>query len=754
MKALEKDRNRRYETASAFAADVGRYLKDEPVQACTPSPWYRVRKFARRKKTALAMAAWIFVALAGMAGGVGWAIRDKGAREEGIERERLAREEALDQAVGQTLDETGALIEQGKWPEALAVVERADKLLAAAGRTERPARLLELRKELTMAERLDGIYRGSIVIVSTRHESEHAGPLWSFEDESVWGREQDVEFTKAFRDFEIDVDALPPTETAAQITRCSTRPALLRALDEWAAVRRRDRGENDPGWKKLAEIARQADPDPWRNRCREALLRHDRQALEQLADAVPIRQVPPATLCLLGITLKEVGGLDKAMGLLRRAQQQYPDDLWLNHTLGYFSCTAFQPPRLDDALRFYTVVSALRPRFAPIHLILGNTLMNKGAPDAAITEFSKAIELDPKNPTYWQQRGWNYQFKLHQPNKAIEDLSEAIDLSPKHVQALTDRVAAYIALRQYDKALLDLNKAIGILEDDINRYPDKPQLRVHRAWSYSHLAAVLIASKQLDEAEKAYRNAIAAWGKLADHHNVAYNSDLLGFLLNERGKFSQAAHAFRQAMTLWQKLHADSGNEDYRRYASLSHAWLIQALAAQARQIEKDGTLSDGDRREKAQACRTEARALVQDGLKQGLQTPVSVNNTGWGLATDLNPANRDPALAIELAKLAVEREPKQGRWWNTLGAAQYRARDWKAAIEALNKSMELRNGGDSFDWFFLAMANWQLGEKEKARTWFDQAIQWMDKHQSQNEELRRFRGEAAELLRIKDGKK
>jgi WD40 repeat protein/serine/threonine protein kinase len=50
MKALEKERARRYETASAFAADVQRYLRDEPVEACPPSAWYRVRKFARRNK--------------------------------------------------------------------------------------------------------------------------------------------------------------------------------------------------------------------------------------------------------------------------------------------------------------------------------------------------------------------------------------------------------------------------------------------------------------------------------------------------------------------------------------------------------------------------------------------------------------------------------------------------------------------------------------------------------------------------------
>ena len=52
MKALDKDRNRRYETANSFALDVGRYLANEPVEACPPSVGYRVRKFARRNKGA------------------------------------------------------------------------------------------------------------------------------------------------------------------------------------------------------------------------------------------------------------------------------------------------------------------------------------------------------------------------------------------------------------------------------------------------------------------------------------------------------------------------------------------------------------------------------------------------------------------------------------------------------------------------------------------------------------------------------
>jgi serine/threonine protein kinase len=69
MKALEKDRNRRYETASAFAADVGHYLSDELVLACPPSRWYQVRKFVRRnKEPVLAAAIFLLLLLAGIVG--------------------------------------------------------------------------------------------------------------------------------------------------------------------------------------------------------------------------------------------------------------------------------------------------------------------------------------------------------------------------------------------------------------------------------------------------------------------------------------------------------------------------------------------------------------------------------------------------------------------------------------------------------------------------------------------------------------
>src|SRR5262249_11049115 len=130
-----------------------------------------------------------------------------------------------------------------------------------------------------------------------------------------------------------------------------------------------------------------------------------------------------------------------------------------------------------------------------------------------------------------------------------------------------------------------------------------------------------------------------------------------------------------------------------------------------------------------------------------------ALNHLAWVLATDPVPARRDPGRAVSAAQEAVELDPQDGNHRNTLGVALYRAERWKEAVAALEKSMELRNGGDSLDWFFVAMAHWRLGEKEQAREWYDRAVEWMDKNQPKNEELRRFRAEAAELLELKETK-
>jgi hypothetical protein len=108
MKAIEKDRTRRYDTANAFADDIQRHLTSEPVVACPPSTAYRLQKLLLRHKTAFAAASAILLALiAGITVSAWQAVR--ATRAEGAtaeertkavaerDRARTAEQEAKDQ---------------------------------------------------------------------------------------------------------------------------------------------------------------------------------------------------------------------------------------------------------------------------------------------------------------------------------------------------------------------------------------------------------------------------------------------------------------------------------------------------------------------------------------------------------------------------------------------------------------------------------------------------------------------------------
>ncbi len=72
MKAIEKERSRRYETAASFARDVERYLQDETVEACPPSQLYRLRKFFKKHRNQVLSLAVVFMGLLCAAAGLAW----------------------------------------------------------------------------------------------------------------------------------------------------------------------------------------------------------------------------------------------------------------------------------------------------------------------------------------------------------------------------------------------------------------------------------------------------------------------------------------------------------------------------------------------------------------------------------------------------------------------------------------------------------------------------------------------------------
>jgi WD40 repeat protein/serine/threonine protein kinase/tetratricopeptide (TPR) repeat protein len=162
MKSLEKDRSDRYETAGALAADVGRYLDDEPVQACPPSTWYRFRKFARRHKAGVlataSLSLGVLLALCGLAGALLVLVHSnaritqaKGRTEDALFREKRAgetvaraRAAAVADAYRALLGETQALrlARPGGWREAV-----LEKLRRLALMDTQERNLAELRSE-------------------------------------------------------------------------------------------------------------------------------------------------------------------------------------------------------------------------------------------------------------------------------------------------------------------------------------------------------------------------------------------------------------------------------------------------------------------------------------------------------------------------------------------------------------------------------------------------------------------------------
>jgi tetratricopeptide (TPR) repeat protein len=121
----------------------------------------------------------------------------------------------------------------------------------------------------------------------------------------------------------------------------------------------------------------------------------------------------------------------------------------------------------------------------------------------------------------------------------------------------------------------------------------------------------------------------------------------------------------------------------------------------------------------------------------------------------------------VTLARQAVELADGQGddpykasrlelgNYWSTLGVAHYQAGNLKEAIAALRKSLDTVDGVERAyvceNWIFLAMANWKLGRKGEARQWYDRAADWIVKKQPREEEIRRFRAEAAVMMRIEE---
>jgi serine/threonine protein kinase len=240
----------------------------------------------------------------------------------------------------------------------------------------------------------------------------------------------------------------------------------------------------------------------------------------------------------------------------------------------------------------------------------------------------------------------------------------------------------------------------------------------------------------------------------------------------DAGRLDEALQLEQEALALRQRTLGEDAPDTLDSLNDVANCHAALGEFARALQLHRDALARRGARLGRdhpdtlqsmnnvAAACaalgrHAEALKLLQETLalreaklhRNHPDTVQSMNALAWILANCPDRTLRDPGKALALAKQVIDLAPEKGDYWNTLGAAHYRVGNWKGAVEALTTSVKLRKGGDSFDWFFLAMAHWHLGDKDQARRRYGQAVQWMEKNRPEDEELRGFRAEAAELL-------
>jgi serine/threonine protein kinase/Flp pilus assembly protein TadD len=472
LKAMEKSPTDRYGMAQEMADDLERFLKDEPIRARRPALIQRARKWCRRHRAFVTAAlSVLLIAVVLGSGTASWWLQKRAAAEREVE---LALAEAI------------RYQDKGQWAEGLSAARRAEGLLAGGSiNAALQKRVRQRRGELEMAKRLSDI---PIQI----HAS--AGDYSRGDVASAYAR--------AFREFGIDVTALDPGEAAERIRATSISVQLVEALDEWAGPGKTEGAKPDS--QQLLAIASAVDPDPLRNRLRDILGHGDLAAMKELAASEETVPLGPGALDRLASGLDRARAHQEAVALLWRAQRAYPGDFSINEDLA-LGCLDMTPPRLDEAIRFFTVAVALHPENPGAHINLGSALLHGKYPhdlDAAIEEFRAAVRLAPGYLYSYNNLGAALRRK-GDLDGAIRAYREALPFQPDLPVLRLNLGSALDKKGEFDEAAKELREAIRLL-------PGAPE-------GYLALGQVLRHKLQFAEAQKVYR---AGLEKVRDRDGV------------------------------------------------------------------------------------------------------------------------------------------------------------------------------------------------------------------------------------------
>jgi serine/threonine protein kinase len=554
MKALEKDRNRRYESASAFAADVERHLRDEPVAACPPSRWYRFHKFARRHKVTLTVAALVVVVL-GLATSISAWQAIRATRAEGLAGERLAvSEERRQQVTLEKTEKEKALVrvlqEKGRADQNLAQARKAVKdylTKTARNRLLKEADFHPLRRELL----------------------ESAIPFYQeFVKQQQGDPELEAERGRAFGDLAVLREDLGQLDQA--LAAYEQRLAIFERLAADFPAKPAYRQEVAQTYRNIGNVYL------WKKQPAKAepAYRQGLTLLEALRVKYPA--FPPyrqglAGVCNnLGYLLRNQGRLDEALPLQQKA-------------VDLFERLVADFPR----------VSEYRQALAESHSNLGVLFNVLRRHDDALTSIQRGEDLLRKLadefPTAPEHReGWAGTLNnksvllraLGQRKEGLAALKQALGIQeqlaadfasvPGYRLAVArgqvNLSAALLELNRHTEALAACDKAVDILDRLARQGPPAfPAYRHALALAHNNRGEVLRRLVRNEEAIDALKKALGIQEKLvADFRSILrFRRDLgmgycnLGELLMILGRYNQASDAYARGLPIREKLAHD-----------------------------------------------------------------------------------------------------------------------------------------------------------------------------------------------------
>jgi serine/threonine protein kinase/Flp pilus assembly protein TadD len=634
MKALEKDRNRRYETASGLAADVQRYLHDEPVQACPPSAWYRVRKFTRRHRgrltTVSVVTAALLLVLAVLAASIGWVVLDQAARQAESTRqvqESLAAGRTLlaDNQVGrarQKLAEARNRIAED--PTLFGTV--ADEVEALDAELARFERFLEGVEQAYEAE----FPQAAALNLPGPKASGAAAGAW--QTSSLGDPAKAVPFLcEALSCYHV----LQQDDWSARLTACLLGPDQVTRVRRtayevllWLAQDVFGRRVNHHSGRKMSlpEAAQEA-------------LTYLRKAETAAPPTAAFYRIRAACRRDLG----QGGEARKDFELVRQA----PATIALDHDL--LAQAAYGAKNMAEAVLQYEAALRAEPTHYWSLLKLGNCLANLGQREqdfaAAAAAFTGCILKRPQHAYAYSGRGLAY-YKLKPLDFAVADYREAIRLRPDLPEAHSNLGLALYDQGKPAEAEVECRQAL--------------RLRANFPEANIHLGMALGRQGKPGEAEAEYRKAIRLRPDMPEAHNN------LGEALERQGKHVAAEEEYREAL----RRRPDFAEAHNNLGSALRHQGKLAAAETEYRQairLRPDYpeahynlglTLDEQGKHAAAEAPFREALRLRPDFAE-------AHNNLGIALGSQGNHAG-----AEEEFRRALRQRPDDPLFHNNLGYA------------------------------------------------------------------------------------